>query len=194
MHLFQTGKTFPVIRMSYFAINYFHSIVGYQNSCPASFHYNVLDGIRRILAYSATKKPPLTVSQFYQMYNYVGSKTISPSNLGTILICVLSFMGFLVFSEVGKLRCCDIIINKTFLSKSIEKSKTDVYREGSWVYVTKLDMTLCPTELVSQYFKKDNIKGNSQKYIFRGIITPKSNSKLRNCDKHISYTCVREKY
>ena len=32
IHLLQTGKTFPVIRMSYFAINYFHSIVGYQKS------------------------------------------------------------------------------------------------------------------------------------------------------------------
>ena len=102
-------------------------------------------------------------------------------------------MGFLRFSEVVKLSYCDIIINKTFLSKFIEKSKTDVYRERSWVYVTNLDTTLCPTELVSQYFKKGNIKDNSEKYIFRGIITPKSHSKLRSCDKHISYTCVREK-
>ena len=77
----QTGKTFSVIRMSYFAINYFHSIVGCQNPCPTSLHYNVLEGFKRILAYSATKKSPVTVSQFYQMYNYVGSKTISLSNL-----------------------------------------------------------------------------------------------------------------
>ena len=117
--------------MSYFAINYFHSIVGYQNPCPTSLSYNVLEGIKRILAYSPTKKSPVTVSQLYNMYNYFGSKTISLSNLQTILICVLFFMGFLRFSEVVKLRHCDIIINKTFLSMFIEKSKTDVYREGS---------------------------------------------------------------
>ena len=192
MHLLQTGKTFPVIRMSCFAINYFHSIVGYQNPCPTSLSYNVLEGIKRILAYSPTKKSPVTVSQLYEMYNYFGSKTISLSNLRTILICVLSFMGFLRFGEVVKLRRCDIIINKTFLSIFIEKSKTDVYREGSWVYLTKLDTALCPIELISQYFKKGNIRDNCQKYIFRGIITTKSHSKLRNCDKHISYTCVRE--
>ena len=51
---------------------------------------------------------------------------------------------------------------------------------------------LCPIELVSQYFKKGNIRDNCQKYNFRGIITTKSHSKLRSCDKHISYTCVRE--
>ena len=101
-------------------------------------------------------------------------------------------MGFLRFSEVIKLRRCDIIKNKTFSSIFIEKSKKDVYREGGWVYLTKLDTVLCPIELVSQYFKKSNIRDNCQKYIFRGIITTKSHSNLRSCDKHISYTCVRE--
>ena len=66
------------------------------------------------------------------------------------------------------------------------------YREGSYVYLTKLDKALCPNESVSQYFKKGNIRDNCQEYIFRGIITTRSHSKLRSCDKHISYTCVRE--
>ena len=56
MHLRQTGKPFPVIGMSYVFINYFHSIVGYRNLCPTSLPYNVLEDIKRILAYSATKK------------------------------------------------------------------------------------------------------------------------------------------
>ena len=66
-HLLQSGKTFPVISISYFPINYFHSIVGYQNPCPISLPYNVLEGIKRILAYSATKKSPVTVSELYKM-------------------------------------------------------------------------------------------------------------------------------
>ena len=94
MLLLQTGKTFPVIRMSYFVINYFHSIVEYQNPCPTSLLYNVLEGINRILAYSATKKSPVTVSQLYEMYNYFGANTISLSNLRTTLIPVFIFYGF----------------------------------------------------------------------------------------------------
>ena len=91
------------------------------------------------------------------------------------------------------MRRCDIITNKTFLSIFIEKSKTDVFRGGSWVYFTKLDTTLCPTELISQYYKKGNLRQNCKKYIFTGIITTKSHSKLRTCDKQIiSYTSVRE--
>ena len=120
IHLLQIGKTFPVIRMSYFATNCFHSIVGYQNPCPTSLPYNAVEGIKRILAYSTTKKSPATVSQLCEMYNYF--------EINTVLICVLSFMGFLRFSEVIKLRRSDIIIKKTFLSIFIEKSKTDAYR------------------------------------------------------------------
>ena len=56
MHLRQTGKPFPVIGMSYVSINYFHSIVGYRNLCPTSLPYNVSEDMKRILAYSATKK------------------------------------------------------------------------------------------------------------------------------------------
>ena len=62
----------------------------------------------------------------------------------------------------------------------------------SLCYKTRHGSMLCPIELVSQYFKKGNIRDNCQKYIFRGIITTKSHSKLRTCDKHISYTCARE--
>ena len=89
----QTGKTFSVIRMSYFAINYFHSIVGYQNPCPTSLPYNVLEGIKRIFAYSATNKSPVAVLQLYEMYNYFGTKTISLSDLRAILMCFI-FCGF----------------------------------------------------------------------------------------------------
>ena len=58
-----TGKTFPVIRMSYFVINYFHSIVGYQNPCPTNLPYDVADGTMRKLAYTATNKSLVKVSQ-----------------------------------------------------------------------------------------------------------------------------------
>ena len=66
-HFLQTGKAFPVIRMSYFARKYFHSIVRYQSPCPSSLPYNVLGGIKILLAYSATKKSPVTVSQLYEI-------------------------------------------------------------------------------------------------------------------------------
>ena len=70
MHLLQTGKTLPVNRMSYFAINYFHAIVEYQNS-----NSNVLEGIKRI-SLLCNQKITCEVSRLYEMYNYFGTKTV----------------------------------------------------------------------------------------------------------------------
>ena len=55
-----------------------------------------------------------------------------------MLLCVLSFMGFLKFSEVINLKNSVIVLNKTRMSIFIEKSKTDVYREGYWTTVGSL--------------------------------------------------------
>ena len=41
-------------------------------------------------------------------------------------------------------------------------------------------------------FKKDNIRDNCKKYIFRGIFTTKSHSKLRACDRDVSCICAWE--
>ena len=93
MNLLQTGKTFAVIKMSYFAIKYFHSIVRYQNPCPASLPNNLLEGIKRILTYFVTNKSPVTVSQLYKMYNCFGNKTVSFSNLNNFNLYFI-FHGF----------------------------------------------------------------------------------------------------
>ena len=40
-------------------------------------------------------------------------------------------------------------------------------------YLTKLDTVLCPIELVSQYFKKGNIRDNCHK-LFIGVLSPRN--------------------
>lgn len=65
-------------------------------------------------------------------------------------------------------------------------------REGSWVYLTKLDSDLCPIKLALKYFRNSGIQENCQKYIFRAITNTKKGSTLRKSDKYISYTRVRE--
>ena len=54
-----------------------------------------------------------------------------------MLLCVLSFMVFLKFSEVINLKNSDLILKETHLPIFIEKSKTDVYREGYWMHLSK---------------------------------------------------------
>ena len=151
-----------------------------------------MEGIKRLTGYSVTKKAPITITHLYQLNNVLVGKKTELQNLRTMVICILSFMGFLRFSEVSKQRRSDFNIQQTPLALFIEQSKTDVYREGSWVFLTKLNWDLCPNKLVTKYFRKCGIQENCQKYVFRAITSTKNGSTLRKSDKPISYTRVRE--
>ena len=49
------------------------------------------------------------------------------TNSRLMMILVLSFMGFLRFSELSNLKRSDVIIHNTHMSILIEKSKKDIY-------------------------------------------------------------------
>lgn len=61
-------------------------------------------------------------------------------------------MNLLRCRKVAKLRRCDLIMNNIFLFISIENNRTDIYREESYIYLTKLNSVLHAIELASQYF------------------------------------------
>ena len=46
------------------------------------------------------------------------------------------------YSEISGLRRCDVHFCDSYLKLFIEKSKTDVYREGNWIYISKIQSEL----------------------------------------------------
>uniref|UniRef100_A0A7M5XBI0 Tyr recombinase domain-containing protein n=1 Tax=Clytia hemisphaerica TaxID=252671 RepID=A0A7M5XBI0_9CNID len=75
----------------------------------------------------------------------------------------------------------------------IESSKTDVYREGHWVFVARLNSDLCPISNLERYLRIAGIENNSDKFIFRAVSKGRRCVEmLRKMDSPISYTSVRE--
>ena len=75
----------------------------------------------------------------------------------------------------------------------IEKSKTDVYRDGNWVLIANGESKLCPASLLRLYLRKANLEDlQSPEFLFRAISKGKFVEKLRKTPKHISYSRVRE--
>ena len=192
IHLFQTGSSYPVIRTTHYAINFFHTIAGYSKPCDSSFSTNILEGIKRIKGHKVQKKDPITVKHLHKLFRSFGGKNMDLTNLRTMTMCVLGFMGFLRFSEIANIKCHDVIIYSTHLALFIEKSKTDVYRDGSWVYLTKLESELCPIKLLNKYMKATNSKQHSDKFLFRAILKTQKCIKLRKANKPISYSRIRD--
>ena len=79
-------------------------------------------------------------------------------------------MVFLRYSEVSNLRISDIVIHDSFMAIFIEKSKTDIYRYGNWLYLAKLKSKLYPITFLRRYMKLAKIDKHNNGYIFQRLM------------------------
>ena len=177
--------------MSHYAIKYFNEFFTGGRELGIHFITKVLEGIKRLFGYTENLKSPLSTSDLKRASQYLGGAEMTLTNSRLVMILVLSFMGFLRFSELSNLKRSDFILHNTHMLIFIQKSKTDIYRKGYWFHLAKLNSNLCPLDLTKRYFVLTGIDKQSDKYIFRGIENSKNGQKLRKIDKPLSYTTVR---
>ena len=78
------------------------------------------------------------------------------------------------YSEISGLRRCDVHFCDSYLKLFIEKSKTDVYREGNWIYISKIQSELCPGKNLFFYLNVAQLKNeNSKEFNFKVITVTK---------------------
>ena len=56
--------------------------------------------------------------------------------------------GFLRFSELAGLRWPDLQFFPSYLKLHLEKSNTDIYREGRDVLIARTDSATCPVDVI----------------------------------------------
>ena len=177
LSLFQNNKSYPVIRMSYYAITCFNEFSTGGRELRSHFITKVSVGIKRLSGYTENPKSSLSNSDLEKVFQCLGGVEINLTNLRLTMILVLSSMGFLRFSELSNLKRSDFILHNTHMSIFIEKSKTDIYRKGHWLHLAKLNSNLCPLDLTKRYFVLAGIDKQCDKYIFRGIENTKNGQK-----------------
>ena len=73
-----------------------------------------------------------------------------------------------------------------FVQIFVPGSKTDVYREGSYVYIAKLESKYCPVATLRRYIEAANLDLSSHLPLLRPLTKTKSGCSLRNAK--LSYT------
>ena len=187
LSLLQTRKSYPAIQSSLFVIKYFHKIVVHHDPCNSELVNCVLEGIKRICCRTARKKKPFSPQLLNTLYKSLGKDNMNLINLRTMLLSVLSFMGFLRFSEVINLKCLNITLKGTLMSIFVENKKL--------MYTEKPTGCIYPNYsllLFKKYIEAAKIKESEEKFIFRQICHSKQGFKLKDLDKPISYTTVRD--
>lgn len=189
----QADWSLSKIEGAYYAIRFFHLLGGYENPCEKPIVFEMLEASKRIISNKKNRKQPITVEHLNLLHAKL-SKMKNLYNMRTLTICLIGYAGFMRFSEITGLRRCDVLFYNSYIKIFIEKCKTDVYREGNWIYISKTDNELCPVKSLILYLELAKLTDqSSEEFVFRAITVTKADpiGTLRK-GKSLSYTRMRE--
>ena len=103
---------------------------------------------------------------------------------------MVSYAAFLRYDEVSRLRFEHIRVEPSHARIFIDRSKADQHNVGEYVFLAKAGRRTCLVKILQAYLRKAGITSNC--FIFRGVSKVKNCHKLRNTDKPVSYTTLRD--
>ena len=193
LNLIQNCVSCSSVDEVHFGIRWVHETSGYKDPCRSSIVRAVLEAARRLLSVPVKKKEPVTPEVMLSLFKRFGGALAKLSDLRLLTLCALGYAGFLRFSELVGLRRCDFQFENSFMRIFIQRSKTDVYRDGAWVVTPETHKPTCPVSLRRRYFSLAGFSADSEEYIFRALTYFPSDGtfKFRNSSQ-LSYTRARE--
>ena len=81
-------------------------------------------------------------------------------------MCALGFAGFFRFNEIVNILPKHLELHDDFLKNFIPRSKTDVYREGNFVFIRKISGIYCPVNLILRYINMAGVSLDSHLPLF----------------------------
>ena len=103
---------------------------------------------------------------------------------------------FFRISEILSVKRSDVVFLDTHCDIKVEKSKTDILREGNTVLIAKTNTDTCPVKLFEKYLCVADIACSSTDYVFRPVYlcNVKHCFKLISNNKHISYSTINDSF
>ena len=190
-HLMNTGSSYSVIQSAVYSIKWAHSLHGLQDPTENSFIQTLLESSKRQPNKPRAKKEHINVESIIDLCSkYKDSFDLTV--VRDLCMIVLSFSGFLRYSELSSLRCSDVHFRDTHLEVHISKSKTDQYRLGDQIVISKGESVACPYNLLSKYYSICSIDPSSDDFLFKPIFRSGKRCSLIYKNKPLSYTRAKE--
>lgn len=192
-HLIESSEGFSSVDTAFYSIKWAHRIAGVTDPSESELVKSILEGAKRILSRPKKKKEPVDSNSMIKLFDKYQDRN-SLKEVRLLLMCSLMYTGFLRFNELCNITAKDIVFHTSHVNIFIRKSKTDCYRHGNNVVISRLDSSYCPVKLLQSYLVLAKIENNSEFFIFRALsFLKKTNSFiLRSKNVKISYTRARE--
>uniref|UniRef100_A0A1X7USH4 Tyr recombinase domain-containing protein n=1 Tax=Amphimedon queenslandica TaxID=400682 RepID=A0A1X7USH4_AMPQE len=189
-HVGEATKSKAAVVEAVNAISWIQRMAGQEEVSHNGLVKLVMEGLQRQLARPKEKKESITVEMLQEKVDAM-SKTPSLSEVRLAAICLLAFAGFLRFSEIAGIRCCDVTISATKMVLNIVSSQTDQFRQGDQVPMARSGSVTCPVAMMERYIKLGRLELSSTGCLFRPLVHTKNGESLRPTGS-ISYTRLRE--
>ena len=134
--------------------------------------------LRPIFYYARSSITSDLLLRLVSSYSYTRKLTLYSSR--TLALCLVSFAGFLRFDEISNLKCHDVEIKKEYMLIFIESSKTDQYRDGAWLPISRTNNSTCPVANLEKYSELAEITFEEPSHLFRGITFKKGRNILNS--------------
>lgn len=95
-----------------------------------------------------------------------------------LTMILFSFAGILRFDKLSSLCFNDVLVNEDRMVIFIRKSKTNVYRQGNEILISRGNTTTCPVNMYQRYLDLLDVEEKHFCFIFRPIFRSKGMCKL----------------
>lgn len=190
-HLIDEGKSDKIVSAAFYAIKWLHQLHDLPDPTSDRLCINLLESAKRLNSKPIVKKDVVLTDHLIKLCNMFKDShdVIVLRDLAMIL---LGYAGFLRFNELSELKCLDVKFQCDHMVLRIRSSKTDVYRSGKDVFISKGVTVACPFVMLQKYMHISNLMSTPESYLFKPAFRSKSKSALIAKNKKLSYTRTRE--
>ena len=187
---FQVSASVTVSR--YCALKWAHDFAGVPNLMSSTFLKNMVEGAKRQNAKPTSKKSPISREALTAFCSKHENSDELPIRRD-ISMALLLFAGFFRFSELPALTISDISISDTHLTIKVSQSKTNQYRKGNEVVISRSDKVTCPVSNLERYMTLTCVSTSKvSDFLFKSIVKVRSRYKVIDKVKPLSYTRARD--
>lgn len=162
------------------------------NPLDDDFCKNIIAAAKRRVSRPVQKKKPLSSQTVKDIIDKFGRNQNNLKELRTAALCTLGYAGFFRYDELRSIQANHIEFNKDHIKIFVPKSKTDIYREGQFVYIARIKSPYCPIEMLNRYMTSAKIDYNSALPIFRPVTYLKKSKTYVLRKGELSYSRCRE--
>ena len=183
----------PLIQ-AHAALKWFHSFVPSleRNPLDNEFCRNIIESAKRVKAKPVTKKKPLSSQIIKDIIDVYCKEESNLKDLRVAALCSLAFAGFFRYNELSNIVPSHIEFHSDYARIFVPQSKTDVYREGNYVYISATGTRYCPVGVLRKYMGVVGIDLDSNLPLFRPLVYYRGSGTYSLRNGKLSYTSCRE--